>query len=150
MPGGEVWVHFSPLNTVPALSQRFCRIYFGAGRGGRTPMGRSPADFESAASADSAIPAGDESACAIRETATGSSVVSHSQHPAASHTMRRSLASLRRPFHPTFCLQKTRFLRAPGPSRSALTPLYAIDKVELLPQYRFRPENGLRPRRLEA
>jgi hypothetical protein len=29
----------------------------GAGRGGRTPKGRSPADFESAASASSAIPA---------------------------------------------------------------------------------------------
>jgi hypothetical protein len=29
----------------------------GAGRGSRTPKGRSPADFESAASASSAIPA---------------------------------------------------------------------------------------------
>jgi hypothetical protein len=29
----------------------------GAGRGNRTPKGRSPADFESAASASSAIPA---------------------------------------------------------------------------------------------
>jgi hypothetical protein len=31
--------------------------YRGAGRGSRTPKGRSPADFESAASASSAIPA---------------------------------------------------------------------------------------------
>jgi hypothetical protein len=32
-------------------------LMIGAGRGGRTPTGRSPADFESAASASSAIPA---------------------------------------------------------------------------------------------
>jgi hypothetical protein len=32
-------------------------ILAGAGRGNRTPKGRSPADFESAASASSAIPA---------------------------------------------------------------------------------------------
>jgi hypothetical protein len=33
-------------------------ILYGAGRGNRTPKDRSPADFESAASASSAIPAG--------------------------------------------------------------------------------------------
>jgi hypothetical protein len=33
------------------------RVTGGAGRGNRTPKGRSPADFESAASASSAIPA---------------------------------------------------------------------------------------------
>ncbi|SRR6266496_5297726 len=32
-------------------------LWVGAGRGSRTPKGRSPADFESAASASSAIPA---------------------------------------------------------------------------------------------
>jgi hypothetical protein len=32
-------------------------VYAGAGRGSRTPKDRSPADFESAASASSAIPA---------------------------------------------------------------------------------------------
>jgi hypothetical protein len=37
---------------VPDLS-----VKVGAGRGSRTPKGRSPADFESAASASSAIPA---------------------------------------------------------------------------------------------
>src|SRR6266436_1085821 len=35
----------------------FSLICAGAGRGNRTPKGRSPADFESAASASSAIPA---------------------------------------------------------------------------------------------
>ncbi len=33
------------------------QLFIGAGRGSRTPKGRSPADFESAASASSAIPA---------------------------------------------------------------------------------------------
>jgi hypothetical protein len=37
----------------------YCKygMLYGAGRGNRTPKGRSPADFESAASASSAIPA---------------------------------------------------------------------------------------------
>ena len=39
-------------------AQRGTLLAFGAGRGNRTPKGRSPADFESAASASSAIPAG--------------------------------------------------------------------------------------------
>jgi hypothetical protein len=38
-------------------SHSFVGILVGAGRGSRTPKGRSPADFESAASASSAIPA---------------------------------------------------------------------------------------------
>src|SRR5579872_5457798 len=42
---------------VGLASDELRRIAAGAGRGSRTPKGRSPADFESAASASSAIPA---------------------------------------------------------------------------------------------
>ena len=43
-----------PQPTKPIQQQE---VSDGAGRGSRTPKGRSPADFESAASASSAIPA---------------------------------------------------------------------------------------------
>jgi hypothetical protein len=46
----------------PDKLNRIKNIKAGAGRGNRTPKGRSPADFESAASASSAIPALDSSA----------------------------------------------------------------------------------------
>ena len=58
---GTLWAQILPqksmLNRKLLIGNMFRS---GAGRGGRTPMGRSPADFESAASADSAIPAGME------------------------------------------------------------------------------------------
>jgi hypothetical protein len=50
----------SELGPIPGtyrVSYSIYLFYVGAGTGGRTPMGRSPADFESAASATSAIPA---------------------------------------------------------------------------------------------
>jgi hypothetical protein len=51
-------LRWSASNTdLAPASRSFVGIFAGAGRGNRTPKGRSPADFESAASASSAIPA---------------------------------------------------------------------------------------------
>jgi hypothetical protein len=51
---------FTPAQIHPVEARKswlFSLIYFGAGRGSRTPKTRRSADFESAASASSAIPA---------------------------------------------------------------------------------------------
>ena len=53
LPRKQVACHGKAWN----ISKRTSELGAGAGRGNRTPKGRSPADFESAASASSAIPA---------------------------------------------------------------------------------------------